>query len=352
MPNPGPNQAVTSRLTGLSTGTLYSLSVTAVDTSGNESACSTPASAVARVDFSVSPTGTVNFGSVNVGSSADQVFIVSNAGGGTVSGTVSTSAPFSIVSGSPFSLVGLGATQAVTVRFTPTASAAASANVNFTADGDTISRAVIGTGIVPDTMPPTVAITSPTSNPIYTTTASPLTLEGTGSDDLGVTRVTWMNSRGGSGTASGTTSWVASGIVLQVGTSVLTVTAWDAAGNGAAAQLTVTLIPLAFTDDPLAAQSTLVRTVHITELRSAIDIVRVARGLATFAWTDPALLPGRTPVNVVHLTELRTALDQAYQAAGRALPAYADPSVVAGQTVIKATHLDELRAAVRALQGG
>src|SRR5437667_9551775 len=45
MPNPGPNQAVTSRLTGLSTGTLYSLSVTAVDTSGNASACSTPASA-------------------------------------------------------------------------------------------------------------------------------------------------------------------------------------------------------------------------------------------------------------------------------------------------------------------
>jgi hypothetical protein len=243
-PSPAPNQTVTASLTGLSTGTLYYVSVTAVDSSGNESACLTPApSAVAQRDFTVTPTGPVNFGTVNLGSFADQTFTVQNTGGGTVSGTASaSSAPFSIVSGSPFSLVGVGATQAVTVRFSPTVVATASANVNVTgASGDSVSRNVTGTGNVTDTTPPTVAITSPTTASTYSTTSSSLTLAGTASDNVGVTQVTWANSLGGSGTASGTTSWIASGIVLQPGPNVLTVTAQDAAGNTATANLTVTL---------------------------------------------------------------------------------------------------------------
>src|SRR3989454_3034277 len=149
-PSPPDNQTVTFRITGLSTPpTLYNVSVTAVNTSGQESACATVASAVARIDFAVSPTGTMNFGSVRVGSSADQFFTVSNTGGGTVSGIVSTSAPFSIVSGSPFSLVGHGATQAVTARFTPTTSATATSNVTFAVGGNTLSLIVTGTGTDP-----------------------------------------------------------------------------------------------------------------------------------------------------------------------------------------------------------
>src|SRR5207249_2566719 len=171
-------------------------------------------------------------------------------------------------SGSPFSLAGLGASKPVTVRFTPTTSATATVNVSFAADGDTISRILTGTGTATDTTAPTVTITSPTSNPTFSTSASLLTLGGTASDNVGVTQVTWANSRGGSGTASGTTSWASSGIVLQTGTNVLTVQARDAAGNTATTSLTVTLsVTLAFTDDPLAAQSTLIKTVHITELR-------------------------------------------------------------------------------------
>src|SRR5206468_2009640 len=85
-----------------------------------------------------------------------------------------------------------------------------------------------------DTTPPTIAITSPTTDSTYSTSSSPLTLGGTASDNVGVTQVTWANSRGGSGTASGTTSWTASGIPIQPGTNVLTVTAQDAAGNNTA----------------------------------------------------------------------------------------------------------------------
>src|SRR5712691_944568 len=242
--SPGPNTTVSFRLTGLVTGTPHYVSVSAVDLSGNASACSLTASGVAQVDFAVSPTTTVNFGNVNIGSFADQVFTVQNTRGGTVSGSVSASAPFSIVSGSPFTLGGSGATQAVTVRFTPTASATVSTNVTFTADGDTISRLVTGTSldVAGSTTTTGLDVARPTTSPTFTTSSSPLILGGTASDNVGVTQVTWANSRGGSGTATGTTSWTASGIPIKPGMNVLTITAWDAAGNIATASLTVIFI--------------------------------------------------------------------------------------------------------------
>src|SRR5262249_13892609 len=94
--------------------------------------------------------------------------------------------------------------------------------------------------VTSDHTPPTVAITIPTSTTIFATNTSSLALGGTAADNVGVTQVTWSNSQGGSGTATGTTSWSASGIALQAGTNVLTVTARDAAGNTATTTLTVT----------------------------------------------------------------------------------------------------------------
>ncbi|MCI0372062.1 MAG: FG-GAP-like repeat-containing protein, partial [candidate division NC10 bacterium] len=95
----------------------------------------------------------------------------------------------------------------------------------------------------PDTTPPTAAISTPTASATYSTGSSPLSLGGTAADSVGVTQVTWASDRGGSGTASGTTSWTVSGIVLQAGTNVLTVTARDAAGNTGTDTLTVTYAP-------------------------------------------------------------------------------------------------------------
>src|SRR5262249_45529563 len=143
---PPANQTVNFRLTGLPTGSAYNVAVTAIDTAGNESACSPAASAVAQVEITVTPSATVNFGNVNIGSSATQTFTVTSTRTGTVTGTASVVAPFSIVSGSPFTLVGSGATATVTVGFTPTSTAVASTNVSFTADGDTVPRLVAGTG--------------------------------------------------------------------------------------------------------------------------------------------------------------------------------------------------------------
>src|SRR5499426_256391 len=144
---PPPNQTVNFRLTGLATGSTYNVAITALDTSGKESTCSGVASAVAQVEIADAPTATVNFGSITIGSSATQTFTITSTRTGTVTGTASVSAPFSIVSGSPYTLVGSGATATVTVRFTPTSTAGASTNVSFTADGDVLSRLVTGTGV-------------------------------------------------------------------------------------------------------------------------------------------------------------------------------------------------------------
>jgi Big-like domain-containing protein len=238
--SPAANSTVSFRLTGLATGTVYFVAVSAVDTSGNPSACSPTASAAARSEFTASPTGTVNFGNVNLGSFTEQTYTVSNRAGGTVTGSASVPLPFTIVSGSPFSLSGAGATQAVKVRFTPPTNTTMSATISFTANGETITRVATGTGVGSDTTKPSIGITSPTSSASYTTGSASLALQGTASDNVGVTQVTWTNSRGGSGTATGTTSWSASGIALQSGSNVLTVTARDAAGNTAATTLTAT----------------------------------------------------------------------------------------------------------------
>ena len=82
-----------------------------------------------------------------------------------------------------------------------------------------------------DTVVPEITITSPTQSPTYTTSNSSITLGGNASDNQGVTQVSWVNNRGGSGTASGTADWSASGINLHSGNNTITVTALDAAGN-------------------------------------------------------------------------------------------------------------------------
>ena len=287
--SPELNQIESLRLTGLTTGSLYYVFVTAVNASGNESPCSIGASAVARVEFSVSPTRIVSFGNVNIGSFANQVFTVQNTRGGTVSGSASTSVPFSIVSGSPFTLVGAGATQAVTLRFTPTASATANTTVNVTANGETISRSVTGTGTGLDIVPSRF-------------------LTGSGP---GVTPAT------------------------------LNITVTASTSNTLSVEFTFT--------DWLIAAGMPVKAVDVTELRDATDFIRSVYGLATFAWTDPALIPARTPINAIHLVELRMALNEAYLAVGRTPPIYTDLSTAAG-LIIKAIHMNELRAGLRALQ--
>jgi Divergent InlB B-repeat domain/Fibronectin type III domain len=497
---PPSNQLVSFRLKGLTTGATYNVAVTAVDAGGNESSCSAVASAVAQVDIAVTPPGTTNFGNVTVGSSATQNFPVQSARSGTITGTASVSAPFSIVSGSPFTLVGTGATATVTIRFAPTSAAAVSTNVNFTADGDTLSRPVTGTGVSTGstltvtkagtgggtvtsspagincgttcsasftngaavtltaaaatgstfagwsgggctgtgtctvtvgaatsvtatfTRPSVTLSVTKTGNGSGTVTSSPagvncgatcsatftsgtaLTLtaapavgsmfsgwsgggcSGTGSCTVTVNAATSVTatfalqgfaltvtkSGTGSGTVTSTPAGINCGATCSAsftnGTTVnltaapaagATFTGWNGSctGTGAcsvtmstarAVTATFTVSPVSFTDNPLVAGTTVMKPVHINELRTAIGAARTRNGLAAFAFTDPTLTAGVT-IKAVHILELRTALNQVYTRLARTLPTYTDPTIVVGRTMPKAAHVQELRNAVSAL---
>jgi Matrixin/Glucodextranase, domain B len=88
-----------------------------------------------------------------------------------------------------------------------------------------------------DTTPPSLQIKSPGFT-IGSTTVSNIAISGTASDNVAVTAVKWTNSTGDAGVAAGTASWSAN-IPLLVGTNVITVRAYDAAGNSAWRSLTV-----------------------------------------------------------------------------------------------------------------
>jgi hypothetical protein len=84
------------------------------------------------------------------------------------------------------------------------------------------------TGGGEDPLPPTLTISAPAAT--SETTSSPLTtLAGTCSDSDGtISSVTWSNDQGGSGTATGTTSWSVASVALTTeAVNVITVTCTD-----------------------------------------------------------------------------------------------------------------------------
>jgi hypothetical protein len=108
--------------------------------------------------------------------------------------------------------------------------------------GNRSSDTLIVEQVIPDILPPTVAIASPTAAGSWTSESAILDLSGSASDNKVVDRVEWQNNRGGSGTAAGSTSWVVSGVPLYEGENVVTVTAHDAEGNMDTDTLTVTFV--------------------------------------------------------------------------------------------------------------
>jgi hypothetical protein len=104
-----------------------------------------------------------------------------------------------------------------------------------------------------------------------------------------------------------------------------------------------------FTDDPLTRNVTLVKAVHVLELRSAINSLRAANGLGAFAFTDPGLAAGGL-VKAAHIVDLRTALNGVYTQRGAPVPTYTNSSLTAGQTPIRASDIAELRLTLNVAQ--
>lgn len=101
-----------------------------------------------------------------------------------------------------------------------------------------------------------------------------------------------------------------------------------------------------FTDDPLNA-GVLIKAIHVTQLRTAVNAMRAAAGLGAQAFTDPALAAGGS-IKASHISELRSALDQARSTIGLLPPlVYVDQPITANVTTIKAAHVTDLRNGVK-----
>ncbi|HJP91183.1 MAG TPA: RHS repeat-associated core domain-containing protein [Pyrinomonadaceae bacterium] len=103
--------------------------------------------------------------------------------------------------------------------------------------------------------------------------------------------------------------------------------------------------PPTFTDDPLSAGNTLIKAVHVTELRSAINLLRARVGLAAASWAET--VNAGVAIKASHIIEMRTRLGEARTALGLAATSYTDPALAAG-TQIKASHIQEIRDSLKA----
>jgi hypothetical protein len=100
----------------------------------------------------------------------------------------------------------------------------------------------------------------------------------------------------------------------------------------------------AFSQDPLTSQSTIIRAVHLEELRLAIEAVRATAALPPPSWTDTALVGKR--IRAVHVEELRARLDEALGQLNLPSPPPYTNAALSGM-VVKAAHIQELRERVK-----
>ena len=198
---------------------VITVTYNAADATNPSIAITTPTTSTTHTT-STSPLSLGGTASDNVGVTQVTWSNAANGGSGTASGTTSWTASVTLVAGS----------NAITVRASDAA-------------GNQATDMITVTYTPGDTTLPLISITTPTSSATHSTSSTPLALGGTASDNVGVTQVTWSNAgTGGSGTASGTTTWTAS-IPLASGSNAITVRARDAAGNQATDTITVTYTP-------------------------------------------------------------------------------------------------------------
>jgi hypothetical protein len=98
---------------------------------------------------------------------------------------------------------------------------------------------------------------------------------------------------------------------------------------------------IVFTDEPVVAQSTRVKAVHITQLRTAVNAMRASASLPPLT-ADPTIGSGLV-IRAQHITAIRTGLSEARSAIGMPALSYTDGTL----TTIKAIHVQELRNGVK-----
>jgi PKD repeat protein len=149
---------------------------------GGNSTNTVTGSAVTGPQLAISP-GSLNFGTVAVGTNAQANFVLTNLGGSTLSNGVAvlSPGPFTLLSGTPFSLPGFGSTNLV-VRFSPASAGSFTNSVVVTSDGGNSSNTVAGVGAI---SPAANFIANPTSG------AWPLTVSFTDNSTGTITNWFW-----------------------------------------------------------------------------------------------------------------------------------------------------------------
>ena len=102
--------------------------------------------------------------------------------------------------------------------------------------------------------------------------------------------------------------------------------------------------PPTFTNDPLTTGIE-VKAVHVTELRDAINALRLRAGLGTVTWAET--VSSGVNIKASHITEMRTRLEQARTALSLAPTTYTDPGLAAAY-LIKKEHIQEIRDSLKA----
>jgi hypothetical protein len=100
--------------------------------------------------------------------------------------------------------------------------------------------------------------------------------------------------------------------------------------------------PPVFTDDPLIPGVTVIKAVHITELRTAVNQARSRASLSAANWAEN-ISQSVTLIKAAHIVELRTRLDEARAALFLTPASYTDATLTVGVTTVKAVHIQELR---------
>jgi hypothetical protein len=95
--------------------------------------------------------------------------------------------------------------------------------------------------------------------------------------------------------------------------------------------------------DPTLTTSIVVKEIHLTQLRTAVNAMRTAAGLSPSSFTDVIVTAGTTTIKAAHIIELRTALNAARTPIGLPPLTYTDASLTAGITMVKGVHFTQLR---------
>lgn len=127
--------------------------------------------------LSVKP-GQLDFGTVYVGQSAEQAFLLENPTDTAVAVSIQTQPPFAAVGAASFS-VPAGGQQIVTVRFSPTTSGNANQTAVFSSALGTVAKTATGMAVVDTTDPETVILAGPPA----TVTDGSAAFTWTGSDN-------------------------------------------------------------------------------------------------------------------------------------------------------------------------